>query len=243
MPNTYAPDVPKPDKETRKIQAMFTGIARRYDLLNHVLSGWTDVKWRRWAADAALESNPRAILDVACGTGDLAIQMSRLADPSTLIVGSDFTGAMIRLAEPKARRHARHEITWIEGDGLHLPFADASFDVVTVAFGLRNMESWEGGLREMARVLRPGGRLVCLEFSQPENWLIRTLFLPYFVHVLPRIAGLLSEGTAYRYLSASVMHFPGRRKLAQMMLNNGYSKVRHCALTFGIAAIHVGTRA
>ncbi|MBI1290876.1 bifunctional demethylmenaquinone methyltransferase/2-methoxy-6-polyprenyl-1,4-benzoquinol methylase UbiE [bacterium] len=236
------PAVPKPDKETQKIQQMFTGIARRYDLLNHVLSGWTDVAWRRWAADAALEDDPTDILDVACGTGDLAIQISRLAKDDATIVGSDFTGAMLRLAGPKSRRLARHQITWIEGDGLHLPFADASFDAVTIAFGLRNMESWEGGLREMARVLRPGGRLVCLEFSQPENWLIKTLFLPYFVHVLPRIAGLLSEGTAYRYLSASVMHFPGRFALARMMKQNGYSRVQHCALTYGIAAIHIGIK-
>jgi demethylmenaquinone methyltransferase/2-methoxy-6-polyprenyl-1,4-benzoquinol methylase len=222
---------------------MFSGIAHRYDLLNHVLSGWTDVAWRRWTAELATEHEPRMILDVACGTGDLAFELARHAPEDATIVGTDFTGAMLRLAAEKTPAVGkRSSYSWIEGDGLHLPFADATFDVVTVAFGLRNMESWEGGIREMNRILKPGGRLVVLEFSQPENALIKALFLPYFVHVLPRIAGLLSEGSAYHYLSASVMNFPGRRKLARMMRENGCARVRHCALTFGIAAIHVGEK-
>jgi demethylmenaquinone methyltransferase/2-methoxy-6-polyprenyl-1,4-benzoquinol methylase len=231
------PSVPKPDKEAKKIQAMFGRIAKRYDLLNHVLSGWTDVDWRRFTAREALVHQPKRILDIACGTGDLALELKGQAGTGAQVVGADFTFPMLQIAGEKSS-----SIPWVQADGLRLPFPDASFDLVTVAFGLRNMESWEGGIREMARVLAPGGRAVVLEFSQPENALIRAVFLPYFVHVLPRIAGLLSEGRAYSYLSHSVMHFPGRRKLATMMKENGFPRVRHCALSFGIAALHVGIK-
>lgn len=235
------PAVPKPTQESKKIRAMFSDIAARYDLLNHLLSGNTDVAWRRLLVREAVSGGEQAVLDVACGTGDLALEIRRAIPDSAAVLGVDFAGPMLHNALRKSRaRNAT--ITWIEGDGLRLPFADNQFDLLTIAFGIRNMESLPGALREFRRVLRPGGRLAILEFSRPENPLVRAVYYPYFLHVLPRIGALLSRKSAYLYLPFSVLHFPKRGELARMMLRAGYSHVRHCALTFGIAALHIGEK-
>lgn len=218
---------------------MFDAIAPRYDLLNRLLSGGTDVAWRRLTVREVLRGDEGRILDIACGTGDLAFALRREAPPQCRIVGADFSAPMLRLAR---RKDLREAISWIHGDGLRLPFADASFDLVTIAFGIRNMESLEGGLREMHRVLRPGGRLAILEFSRPENALVRSLYMPYFLHVLPRVGALLSRRSAYRYLPHSVLHFPGRRELAGIMHRCGFARVRHCSISLGIAALHIGRK-
>jgi len=218
---------------------MFSQIAPRYDLLNHLLSANTDIAWRRLLVREAVEPRQRRILDLACGTGDLALEMHRAARPDCEIVGADFAGPMLRRAREKSRSTP---LSWIEADGLRLPFASESFDLVTIAFGIRNMESLEGGLAEMHRVLRPGGRVAILEFSQPENALVHALYMPYFLHVLPRIGALLSQRSAYLYLPHSVLHFPGRRELARLMKRSGFGRVRHCALSFGIAALHIGEK-
>ncbi|MCC5875029.1 MAG: bifunctional demethylmenaquinone methyltransferase/2-methoxy-6-polyprenyl-1,4-benzoquinol methylase UbiE [Candidatus Sumerlaeia bacterium] len=238
------PIVPKPGQEAGKIRAMFDSIAFRYDLLNHLLSGGTDIAWRRFAVKHLLRGGEKRVLDLACGTGDLALELKRRTDPRCEILGVDFSAGMLRLAHKKTATPAHQDrpIHWLQGDGLRLPFPDNSFDLVTIAFGIRNMESLDGALEEIHRVLRPGGRLGILEFSQPENRLVRTLYMPYFLHVLPRIGALLSQRTAYLYLPFSVLHFPDRFELAKKMRQSGYGRVRHCPLTLGIAALHMGDK-
>ena len=238
MTTELVPQVPRPGKDARRIQAMFSQIARRYDLLNHLLSGGVDIAWRRQLVRDALEPRHRRVLDVACGTADLALALRRAAHPAARVAGADFARPMLRLAQKKSPR----EVKWIQADGLNLPFADNSFDLVTIAFGIRNMESLAGALAEFHRVLRPGGRVAILEFSQPENFLVRSVYHPYFLHVLPRIGAALSQRRAYLYLPHSVLHFPGRRELARRMKRTGFTRVRHASLSFGIAAIHLGEK-
>jgi demethylmenaquinone methyltransferase/2-methoxy-6-polyprenyl-1,4-benzoquinol methylase len=221
---------------------MFAGIASRYDLLNHLLSANTDRRWRALVvrrAHAELQSGARA-LDVACGTGDLSLALSASGDAS--ITGLDFCRPMLDLAADKSRERGR-EIRYVEGDALRLPFADAGFGVVTIAFGLRNLASVEGGLRELFRVVEPGGRAYVLEFSQPIVPGLRALFDFYFWRVLPRIGGFLSGSRgAYEYLPDSVSRFPDQRRLAELMRGVGFEPVEFENLTGGIAALHVGTR-
>ncbi len=231
--------VPKPSQDTKKIQAMFGDIADRYDLLNRILSGGTDVSWRKLVVDEAMTGSDRLILDLACGTGDLALGLCKSAHPECKIVGADFTIQMLRKAQEK---DPSERIPWVEADGLYLPFQDNQFDLLTIAFGIRNMESLDKGLSEMLRVLKPGGRLAILEFSQPENRIIRALLQPYFLHVLPRIGAFLSQRSAYLYLPFSILHFPGRRELARIIRRNGFKHIRHCALTFGVAALHIAEK-
>lgn len=236
--------VPRPTQRSEDIRGMFADIAPRYDVLNRILSGGTDILWRRRAAReglAAVEgAPPRRILDLACGTGDLALELRRQS-PGAQVYGADFTRAMLSLAREKSPRAGR-AVRWVEADGLHLPFADATFDLVTIAFGIRNMESLDRGLREMRRVLRPGGALCVLEFTPPENALVRSVVIPYFLHVLPRVGAALSRKSAYLYLPHSILHFPARRELAARMRANGLRRVRHATLQFGVAAIHVANR-
>lgn len=236
---TAPPPVPKPSQETERIQQMFGEIADRYDLLNRILSGYTDVSWRKLVVEQVVTPQTRRVLDLACGTGDLALEIRRAAAPDCEVIGADFSGPMLRHAHRKDRDGS---INWVEADGLRLPFQDAQFDLLTIAFGIRNMESMQQGLSEMLRVLRPGGTLAILEFSQPENRIIRSLVQPYFLHVLPRIGALLSQRSAYLYLPFSILHFPGRRELARIIRRAGFGRVRHCALTFGIAAVHIARK-
>ncbi len=221
---------------------MFGEISDRYDLLNRLLSAGTDVAWRNLAVREALRPSDRRVVDLACGTGDLALALRRKAHPACTVVGMDFTAPMLRIAQRKGARNPAGSVHWVEGDGLRLPLPSGSVDLVTIAFGIRNMESLEGALREIHRVLRPGGRLAVLEFSRPGNKLVETLYYPYFLHVLPRLGALISNRSAYLYLPQSVLHFPGRRELARIMKREGFGRVRHCALSFGIAALHIGDK-
>jgi demethylmenaquinone methyltransferase/2-methoxy-6-polyprenyl-1,4-benzoquinol methylase len=219
---------------------MFAGIASRYDLLNHLLSANMDRRWRALVvrrARAELRSGARA-LDVACGTGDLSLALSAGGEAS--VTGLDFCRPMLDLAADKSRGR---EIRYVEGDALRLPFAEATFAVATIAFGLRNLASVEAGLRELFRVVEPGGRVFVLEFSQPIVPGLRALFDFYFWRVLPRIGGFLSGSRgAYEYLPDSVSRFPDQRRLAELMRGVGFEPVEFENLTGGIAALHVGTR-
>ncbi|MDT7605048.1 MAG: demethylmenaquinone methyltransferase / 2-methoxy-6-polyprenyl,4-benzoquinol methylase [Acidobacteriota bacterium] len=221
---------------------MFAGIASRYDLLNHLLSANTDRRWRALVVRrvrAQLKAGARA-LDVACGTGDLSIALAAGGDAR--VTGLDFCRPMLDLAARKSRERGR-EIPFVEGDALRLPFADATFAVATIAFGLRNLASVEGGLRELFRVVEPGGRVCVLEFSQPVVPGLRAVFGFYFTRVLPRLGGLLSGSRgAYEYLPDSVSRFPDQRRLAGLMRGVGFEPVEFENLTGGIAALHVGTR-
>jgi demethylmenaquinone methyltransferase/2-methoxy-6-polyprenyl-1,4-benzoquinol methylase len=223
---------------------MFAGIAGRYDLLNHLLSGNTDKRWRRLVArrlQGVLLADGARALDVACGTGDLSLALAEVSS-SARITGIDFCRPMLERAARKSLEEASR-IVFVEGDALSLPFTDETFDAVSIAFGLRNLSNLEAGLKELCRVLKPGGRVAILEFSRPVVPGFRKLFQFYFTRVLPRIGGIVSGSrTAYEYLPDSVTRFPDQRRLATMMRVAGFEEVEYRNLTGGIAALHIGQR-
>src|SRR6185369_15900184 len=227
------------EEHARRVREMFARISPRYDLLNHVLSANIDKRWRRRVVkrvQSLMPPNAR-VLDVGCGTGDLSIELfdKTAAD----VVGIDFCNPMLQLARQKAP-----QLRFIEGDALQLPFPDASFDMMTVGFVLRNLSSITGGLAEFKRVLRPGGWLAILEFSQPTVPGVRKLVRFYYSSLLPRIGGALSGSrSAYQYLPDSITKFPDQETLAGMMRATGFGEVGFENLSGGIAALHLGRRA
>ena len=231
-------------EHARRVREMFAGIAGRYDLLNHLLSGNTDKRWRRLVAkrlQAGLSSKGARALDVACGTGDLSLALMEATGAQ--VVGTDFCRPMLEIAARKAKTNVSSEIPFVEGDALKLPFAGESFDAVTIAFGLRNLSSVETGLKELYRVLKPGGRAAILEFSRPVVPGFRALFQFYFARVLPKIGGVISGSRgAYEYLPDSVSRFPDQKRLAALMEGVGFAEVEYKNLTGGIAALHLGVR-
>jgi demethylmenaquinone methyltransferase/2-methoxy-6-polyprenyl-1,4-benzoquinol methylase len=218
---------------------MFAGIAGRYDLLNHVLSMNIDKRWRKFVRNKLqdiLDDQNAVVLDVACGTGDLAIELRNNAKAK--IIGSDFCRPMLTIAREKAA-----DIPFVEGDAMGLPFYDGKFDAVTIAFGLRNLPNFEDGLRELCRILKPGGRLAILEFSSPIVPGFRGLFNFYFTRILPRVGGMVSGSRgAYEYLPDSVSKFPDQKGLSSMMSAAGFNAIDYTNLTGGIAACHIGTK-
>lgn len=230
-----------PNDKATEVRAMFSTIAPRYDALNRLLSFGIDRRWRVQAARAALQGGARRVLDVATGTGDLAFTLAVLS-PSAEIVGIDFAEPMLDLARAKAG--SRNErIRFEVGDGTRLACPDGSFDAVTIAYGLRNFDDLDAGLREFSRVLRPGGRLVVLEFPPPPGGPFGVLYRWYFTRVLPAIGGLVSgRASAYRYLPASVLAFPAPDELAERMRAAGFEDVRFRLQTFGVSAIHLGEK-
>ena len=233
----------KVDKSGERVRGMFAEIAPRYDLANRTLSGGVDVLWRRFTVRKAPPPTSGAMLDLCTGTGDLAIAYALKADPGVRVVGADFCQPMLDHAVVKSQRRGL-PVEWMAADAMALPFPDASFDLVTVAFGLRNIADTSQGLAEMARVTRPGGRLAILEFSLPSNPLLRTSYLWYFRHVLPRLGnGLAANGSdAYRYLNESVEEFPSGERLANLVRGAGYEDVVMHPLTFGIATLTIAHR-
>jgi len=227
------------------VNSMFARIARRYDLANRCLSGGIDLWWRRRLVAAVRRARPHAVLDLATGSGDVAFALARGLAPDTDILGMDFCPPMLDEAVAKktaggGSRYAR--VRFQPGDGMALPLADASFDAVTIAFGLRNMADRHQALREMRRVLRPGGNLFVLEFSQPYAW-FRPWYLFYLRRVLPRLAGALTgDRAAYVYLNETIEEFPNRPALAGEIAAAGFARVRARALTLGIAALHEASR-
>jgi demethylmenaquinone methyltransferase/2-methoxy-6-polyprenyl-1,4-benzoquinol methylase len=239
-----------PDKESttnaeqsRRVREMFATIAGRYDLLNHLLSGNVDRKWRRLVAKrlyANLHGTNIRILDVACGTGDLSFTLQESGE--AYVVGVDFSRPMLDIAASKASKYG-FQIPLIEADALVLPFGDRSFDGATIAFGLRNLASIRVGFKELLRVLKPGGSVAVLEFSRPKRSVLRLLFGVYFTKVLPVLGGLISGSrSAYQYLPESVARFPGQEELASIMKEAGFEEVTFQNLTGGIAALHLGKR-
>ena len=217
---------------------MFAGIAPRYDFLNHFLSVSIDRHWRKVAAGKVRDLvgiSPVVCLDACCGTGDLAIALDRTL--TTHVIATDFCHPMLTRAVEKAsgRLHV------IEADALELPFADSSFDAATMAFGLRNLQDRASGLREIHRVLKPGGAAVILEFSKPVVPVFRQLFEFYFNNVLPVIGSVVSgDSNAYRYLHDSVREFPDQQQLLEMMGSSGFVDTGYGNLSGGIAALHWG---
>jgi demethylmenaquinone methyltransferase/2-methoxy-6-polyprenyl-1,4-benzoquinol methylase len=223
---------------------MFSGIARRYDFLNHFLSLNIDKRWRRVVAGKLADILGRSdalVLDVACGTGDLSLELQRNANAE--IIATDFCHPMLAIAAGKIGS-ANAAIPVIEGDAMNLPFADDSFDALTIAFGLRNLSNFSDGLKELHRVIKSGGRIAVLEFSSPVIPGFRQAFNFYFARILPAIGGAVSGSRgAYEYLPDSVSKFPDQKQLSKLMSATGFSDVDYQNLTGGIAAVHVGTKA
>jgi demethylmenaquinone methyltransferase / 2-methoxy-6-polyprenyl-1,4-benzoquinol methylase len=235
----------------RRVRDMFSDIAPRYDLLNHLLSFSMDDRWRRLTAEKfrrILRRTDARVLDLCCGTGDLAfaleVERVDVIRDSTAhripIMGCDFAYPMVERARKKARTDS-HTAEFINGDALNMPFPDASFDLVATAFGFRNLANYERGLREIARVLKPGGRIAILEFSEPTNSAMAGMYRFYFKRILPVIGGLISGNrAAYAYLPSSVSGFPTPPELAKLLFSAGFLGVRHQAWNFGSVVLHTG---
>jgi len=226
------------EDHARRVREMFAQISPRYDFLNRLLSLNIDKRWRRAVTRKLrpIVQESAQLLDVACGTGDLSIEL--FDNLRTQVIGLDFCRPMLTLAARKAP-----EIVFIEGDALRLPFADASFDALTIAFGLRNLASVDAGLKELRRILKPGGWIAILEFSKPVAPGFRRLFDFYMRSVLPRVGAWFSGSrTAYKYLPDSVARFLDQDQLAAMMRDAGFAQVSFENLTGGIAALHTGQR-
>jgi demethylmenaquinone methyltransferase/2-methoxy-6-polyprenyl-1,4-benzoquinol methylase len=239
------------DKSEQRIRSMFGEISSRYDFLNHFLSGGVDYYWRWRTVREAPPRGSDPILDVCTGTGDLALAYWKRSDGQVQVIGTDFTHEMLRLARQKAAqfgparlRTEGRPVQFFEADTQQLPFPDDQFQLVTVAFGLRNVTDTRRGLREMARVCRPGGRVAVLEFSLPGNRCLRSLYQWYFRNVLPHLGQLLSRNRhmAYNYLPQSVAEFPQDEQLASMFREAGLTDVVWKPLTFGVATLYVGVK-
>jgi demethylmenaquinone methyltransferase/2-methoxy-6-polyprenyl-1,4-benzoquinol methylase len=218
---------------------MFARIAGRYDLANHLLSGGVDFWWRQRLVRAVHDARPAAVLDLATGSGDVAFALADGLPAHVAITGMDFCQPMLDEAVKKRPGSPRWaKIEFRQGDGMALPLADAQFDAVTVSFGLRNMADRHKALSEMRRVLRPGGRLFVLEFSQPFAW-FRPFYYAYLKGILPLVAGVVTgDRGAYEYLGGSIEQFPGRDAMSAEILRAGFQRVRATPLTFGIVALH-----
>lgn len=228
------------DEKAKAVQAMFSAIAWRYDFLNRLLSFGVDRAWRREAVRVALEHQPKRILDVATGTADLAIALKKAAHAE--VVGVDFAEPMLALGREKVAKKQLH-IPLQQGDGQNLEYEDGSFDLVTIAYGIRNFSEPMRGLQEFYRVLAPGGRLLILEFPPPPGGVFGTLFRLYFLKITPYIAGLFSgRRDAYAYLGESVLNFPAPPVLAAMMQDAGFVNIRYKLQTFGVSALHLGEK-
>lgn len=228
--------------DSKAVNSMFARIAGRYDLANHLLSGGLDFGWRQQLVRAVHDAHPRAVLDLATGSGDVAFALADGLPSFVGITGMDFCQPMLDEAVIKRRASSRWtKIDFKQGDGLALPLPDRCVDAVTIAFGLRNMADRHRALSEMRRVLRPGGRLFVLEFSQPVAW-FRPLYFPYLKHVLPKIAGIVTgDKSAYDYLCGSIEEFPDRASLSREIAKAGFRTVQAKALTFGTVALHTAT--
>lgn len=221
---------------------LFDSIAHRYDFLNHLLSLGIDKYWRKKAIARLAGVKTDFILDIATGTGDLAIAATHL--PHEKIIGIDISKNMLRLAEKKVKKKGLHNrIFFQEGSGEHLPFPDETFDVTMVAFGVRNFENLRGGLAEMHRVLKKNGVALILEFSKPRSFLFSRLYSFYFKRILPLVGGTISNHKeAYRYLPNTVMEFPDREDFSLLLGNSGFNKVSFQPLTFGIATFYLAEK-
>jgi demethylmenaquinone methyltransferase / 2-methoxy-6-polyprenyl-1,4-benzoquinol methylase len=228
--------------EGRKVQAMFSGIAGKYDLLNHVLSLGTDFYWWWRMARASGAAPGRRFLDVAAGTGDSSLALARRGAE---VVSTDFTCAMLKLGPGKFRRKGLAGLVWssVGADAQHLPFQTDAFDGITICYGIRNVEDRPRAYGEFLRVLKPGGRLTILEFSRPRSRWLRALYDTYSLRILPRIGGWISgDPGAYTYLPESIRTFPDQPSLAGELRLAGFRDVTWTDLTGGIVALHMGTK-
>ncbi len=233
------------DKSGERVRSMFGEIAPHYDRMNHLLSMNVDRYWR-WRTVQKLSPDPAdRILDVCTGTGDLALAFHRRHGGRNPVVAADFCPQMLEIAREKSQKLKKGmDVEFLEADAQSLPFDDNSFDIVTVAFGLRNVEDTHRGLSEMVRVSKPGGRIAILEFTTPRRWPLNGLYGWYFRNILPRIGQRLARNqtSAYEYLPASVGEFPEYEKLIECMQVAGMNSTRFHTLTFGIATLYLGNK-
>lgn len=236
----------KPSRDSAQfagqVNRMFDRVASRYDALNSVMTAGLHHAWRKRAADRAELRAGDSALDVCCGTGDLALELAARVAPGGSVVGCDFSEPMLDLAREKASGRAVEGLRFEWADALDLPYDAGRFDAVTVGFGVRNLADLDRGLREMARVLRPGGRLVILEITQPARPPLSTFFSLWFDRIVPLLGSLSEESEAYSYLPESVRSFPPPQRLAGMMDAAGLERIRWVVLAGGIIAIHSGIR-
>lgn len=230
--------------ELEFVKDMFDAIALRYDLLNRLLSLRQDVYWRRTMVSALNLSENDAALDVACGTGDVMIEMLRRPIHLSRIVGVDFSTRMLHIAKTKLTHYQNSSSTeLITGNGLCLPFAPRLFNAVTIAFGIRNIMDRKAALTEFFNMLKPGGKIAVLELTTPENKLLQSLYLIYFRRILPKIGALFSKHLkAYTYLPESVIHFPKASEFANIMRQAGFIDVRWRFLSLGVATLFIGIK-
>jgi demethylmenaquinone methyltransferase / 2-methoxy-6-polyprenyl-1,4-benzoquinol methylase len=223
------------------VRRMFDRITRRYDLMNRLMTGGRDVAWRREAATMAIGAGAERALDVATGTGDLALELRKQG--VTDVTGLDFSNEMIVAANRKRQARGVSGVSFLQGNAMDMPFPDESFDALTIAWGLRNLPDYEQGIREMSRVLRPEGRLVILEMTPLQNVVLRKGFNLYFHNVVPFIGGVISgDRDAYTYLPDSVGAFPPADDLADMMRASNLRNVRYKLVGGGTVALHIGIR-
>ena len=242
-PGTRPKGLTGEEEAAQWVRGMFSAVAPRYDLVNRVISFRLDQYWRSRTARRLrhILSRPGAlVLDLCCGSGDLTLALQ--AQSCAAVIGSDFCHPMLLEAARKFRRRAVPSLLF-EADAMRLPVPDSSLDLVTAAFGFRNLANYRKGLQEMLRVLRPGGAAAVLEFSQPPNRAFRALYTFYFTRLLPLIGGVISGSReAYTYLPESVEKFPDAGVLVERMKEAGFGKVEYELMSFGIVALHVGTR-
>jgi demethylmenaquinone methyltransferase/2-methoxy-6-polyprenyl-1,4-benzoquinol methylase len=219
---------------------MFDRIADRYDLMNSVMTAGMHHRWRERAADLACVGPGGSVLDVCCGTGDLALELAGRVRPRGRVVGLDFSAPMLELAQAKSQ-DAGATVAWVQGNALELPFDEGEFDAATVGFGARNVVDLERGIGEMARVVRPGGRVVILEITTPRRPPLSWFYGVWFDRVVPLLGAAAGDHDAYTYLPDSVRRFPPAEELAALMYGAGLRDVRYLLLAGGIIAIHSGT--
>ncbi|MGI9116047.1 MAG: bifunctional demethylmenaquinone methyltransferase/2-methoxy-6-polyprenyl-1,4-benzoquinol methylase UbiE [Gaiellales bacterium] len=226
-----------------RVQAMFDRIARPYDAMNRIMTAGLDVRWRKLAADATEVGAGASVLDCCCGTADLSLELGRRVGPSGEVVGIDFSEGMLERGRRKVARKGLDQVTLLHGDALDLPFEDDRFAAATVAFGIRNVADLDRGLRELVRVVRPGGKVVCLEITTPESGAAARFHRLWFDRLVPGVGKAVDRrgDSAYTYLPASVKRFPGPTSLAHTMYEAGLDDVRFRPLGGGIVALHVGT--
>ena len=229
--------------EAASVRSMFAGISRRYDLANHVLSGGLDFLWRRRLTKMVAETRPRNVADLATGSGDVAFALKRRLGAEAAVEGYDFCEPMLEEARAKgARSPLTAAIPFRQGDCLSLDIPSERFDAVTIAFGLRNLEDRHRGLCEMRRILRPGGHLFVLEFTQPDRW-FRPIYYLYLKYILPVLAWVLCRNrSAYDYLAGSIEAFPSKESLARELADAGFTEIAATGLHASIVAIHRGTK-
>jgi demethylmenaquinone methyltransferase/2-methoxy-6-polyprenyl-1,4-benzoquinol methylase len=233
------------DKSDQRVRRMFASIARRYDLLNHLLSLNIDRSWRAFVTRTAAPVPGDPVLDCCTGTADLALAYDRAAGGKSPVVGADFCREMLLIGRKKVEKaHARGRVTLVEGDAQRLPMPSGTFGVVSVAFGLRNVRDTARGIDEMIRVARPGGKIAILEFSRPRVRLLGSLYLGFFRHLLPRIGQALAPNSehAYDYLPRSVLEFPDGQAMLDLLAARGLVELAQYPLTGGIATLYIGTK-